>query len=242
MGLRCQRRGDDDHVGLAEQIVQIGPNGPVGGGLGVGQPRRAREHAHPVRGDQPRDLPGDAAEADQAERAAGEPQADEAEAPLRPAVVVNRPVALDQPVRRREDQRERGGGHRRAQAVGCDRHRDPALGAGVDVDHVQPDPVPRDQRKALDVLEARPRDPHEEVEERVVAVDELRRQLLGLLAESFPRDAQPVERLEPVGQEALACDADPEIRHADNYPESERITGAWTRSPWAGCRSEARNR
>ena len=83
--------------------------------------------------------------------------------------------------------------------------------ARPEVDVVEPNPVPRQDREPLDAFQARRRNGRREVEERVVVPDQLRRQLVQVLGEKLPLDPKSaVEGLETDRRE----DERP-VRHAN---------------------------
>ena len=103
-----QRACHDDDVGRLEEGVERDVRDAV---LVDGSPL-GDDDAHPPRREEARDLAADPAVADQPQRPSREAGPDRLEAPVGPVALVQRPVALAQPVGEREDERHRGRRHR----------------------------------------------------------------------------------------------------------------------------------
>jgi hypothetical protein len=211
-GLVRQRAGDDHEVGVAQEVLQRDVRHSFFGD------RRPLGHEHPQlpRPQQADGLAPDAAVADHAQGAAGQAGALRAEAVSAPVALVQRPVALAEPVGEREHERDRRRRHRPGDSGRRDRHRDAALRAGPDVEKVEADAVPGDDRQALDAVERRRRQRSGVVVEAVDVRERVRRQRVVL--EELPLDSRVVERREVErrkGERAVrpphvARDADPE--------------------------------
>jgi hypothetical protein len=145
-----ERACDDDDVGRGEESIQLD--------LLDRRVRRRRprgdEDAQLPRREQARDLLADPAVADQAERPPAQTETEAVEPPAGPVSGAQEDVPLEQPVREREHQSDRGRGHRARDAVRRDRDGDPALGARLEVDEVQADAVAREDCEPLDAFQA----------------------------------------------------------------------------------------
>src|SRR5665647_2327453 len=139
----CQRCGHHDVVRLGREAVDVDE---LDAELGCSLLRPGAvvgDHADPERCEQPGEVGADAAEPEDADRAAGDARAAVA-APVRPATAGGGDVVLDQPVAERQHERHRGEGERPPDGERRVRHDHTGVREPVQVDPVVPGSEPRD--------------------------------------------------------------------------------------------------
>src|SRR5688572_16394180 len=175
---------DRDDIGRREQLGELHRAGApgerdVGATAGV-------DDRHPEPEPAARDRVADPAEPDDPERRAGEVDAEqEIERPALPLPRADQPLALAEPARGGEDQREREVGGRLGQDVGRVGDRDAERGRGGDVDVVGPDRGVGDDPEPRGAVEHLGRDRVARQADQRVGARDRRGQIAGLGADDL---------------------------------------------------------